>query len=308
MLPRISKSFLNRNWFSAVFFAILKVFDMGFICIDAHQHLWRYLPPGPAWMADGMEVLRRDFFLGDLRAVTVEAGVTGTIVVETERTVEETEWLSEVAASNDLIRGVVGWAPLTSSTIERQLERIASLPKMKAIRHPIHDEVDDDFILRDDFNQGVAALKQFNLGYDILILEKHLAQTIQFVDLHPDQVFILDHVAKPRIRDRALSPWKEHMRELARRPNVYCKLSGMVTEDDWHTWSYDSLYPYIESVLEAFTPRRLMFGSDWPVVTLAASYGRWMDTVLVAIRQLTENERERILTGTAIEAYGLESP
>jgi len=279
---------------------------MGNICIDAHQHLWRYLPPGPAWMADGMEVLRHDFLIDDLRAVTTAASVMGTIVVETERTIEETEWLSQVAASDDLICGVVGWAPLTSSTIVSQLERIASLPKMKAIRHPIHDEADDQFVLRDDFNRGVSALKQFDLGYDILIFEKHLPQTIQFVDRHPDQVFILDHIAKPRIRDRVLSPWKENIRELARRPNVYCKISGMVTEDNWHTWSYDSLYSYIETVVEAFTPKRLMFGSDWPVSTLASSYRRWIDTVRGAIAQLTTTERERILSGSAIEAYRLE--
>lgn len=279
--------------------------DMDLVCIDAHQHLWRYLPPGPAWMADGMEVLRRDFLLDDLRAVTTNASVTHTIVVETERTIEETEWLSKVAASNDLICGVVGWAPLTSSTIVSQLERIASLPKMKAIRHPIHDEADDEFVLRDDFNRGISALKQFDLGYDILIFGKHLPQTIQFVDRHPDQIFILDHVAKPRIRDRALSPWRENIRELALRPNVYCKISGMVTEDHWHSWSYDSLHCYFETVLEAFTPRRLMFGSDWPVVTLASSYQRWMDTVRGAIAQLSTAERERIFSRTAIEAYRL---
>lgn len=278
---------------------------MRIVCIDAHQHLWRYLAPGPSWMADGMEVLRRDYLLNDLRAVTTKAGVTGTIVVETERTIEETVWLSEIAASYDLIRGVVGWAPLTDPAIEFHLERVASLPKMKAIRHPIHDEADDHFVLHDDFNRGVAALKQFDLGYDILIFEKHLPQTIQFVDRHPDQVFILDHIAKPRIRDRVLSPWRENIRELARRPNVYCKISGMVTEDDWLTWSYYGLHPYIETVLEAFTPKRLMFGSDWPLVTLASSYQRWIDTVRSAIAQLTTTERERILSGTAIEAYRL---
>jgi L-fuconolactonase len=279
---------------------------MDFVCIDAHQHLWRYLPPGPAWMADGMEVLRRDFLIDDLRAVTTDASVTGTIVVETARTIEENEWLSQVAALDDLICGVVGWAPLTSSTVVSELERIASLPKMKAIRHPIHDEADDQFVLRDDFNQGVSALKQFDLGYDILIFEKHLHQTIQFVDRHPDQVFILDHIAKPRIRGRVLSPWKENIRELARRPNVYCKISGMVTEADWTIWSDASLYPYMEIVLEAFTPKRVMFGSDWPVVTLASSYQRWIDTLRGAIAQLSTTERERILSGTAIEAYRLE--
>ena len=276
--------------------------------IDAHHHLWRYLPPGPAWMADGMEGLRRDFLIEDLRAVTAEVGVTGTIVVETERTIEETGWLSLVAASDDLIRGVVGWAPLTSPAVVAELERIASLPKMKAIRHPIHDESDDQFVLRDDFNRGVAALKQFDLRYDILVFEKHLPQTIQFVDRHPDQVFILDHVAKPRIRDRVFSPWRENIGKLARRSNVYCKVSGMVTEADWHAWSEEDVSPYIETVVEAFTPNRLMFGSDWPVMTLASSYGRWMATIQSAIAQLSVTEKERILGGTAVEAYGLSLP
>jgi L-fuconolactonase len=259
-------------------------------------------------MADGMEGLRRDFLIEDLRAVTAEVGVTGTIVVETERTGEETAWLSQVAASDDLIRGVVGWAPLTSPAVVAELERIASLPKMKAIRHPIHDESDDQFLLRDDFNRGVAALKQFDLRYDILIFERHLPQTIQFVDRHPDQVFILDHVAKPRIRDRVFSPWRENIRKLARRSNVYCKVSGMVTEADWDTWSDKVVSPYIETVVEAFTPNRLMFGSDWPVMTLASSYGRWMATIQSAIAQLSVTEKERILGGTAVEAYGLSLP
>jgi L-fuconolactonase len=255
-------------------------------------------------MADGMDGLRRDF----LHAVTVEAGVTGTIVVETERTIEETRWLSRVAASDDLICGIVGWAPLTSPAVVAELERIASLPKMKAIRHPIHDESDDQFVLRDDFNRGIAALKQFDLRYDILIFEKHLPQTIQFVDQHPDQIFILDHLAKPRIRDRVFCPWRENIRELARRSNVYCKVSGMVTEADWHTWSDESVSPYIEIVMEAFTPNKLMFGSDWPVMTLASSYQRWIATIQNAIAQLSVTERERILGGTAVEAYSLSLP
>ena len=273
--------------------------------IDAHHHLWRYRLPGPPWMADGMEGLRRDFLVDDLQATTAEVGVTGTIVVETERSIEETLWLSQVAATNDLICGVVGWVPLTSPAIVSELERVASLPKVKAVRHPIHDESDDHFVIRDDFNRGIAALKQFDLRYDILIFEKHLPQTIQFVDRHPHQIFILDHVAKPRIRDGVLSPWKENLRELARRPNVYCKISGMVTEADWHTWSNAGLFPYIETVLEAFSPERLMFGSDWPLVTLASTYQRWIGTVRAAIAQLSATEREWILSRTAIEAYGL---
>jgi L-fuconolactonase len=276
---------------------------MDFECIDAHQHLWRYLPPGPAWMTDGMEPLQRDFLLNDLRAVTTEAGVTGTIVVETERTTEETEWLSKLAASDDLICGVVGWAPLMASDVSSVLERIAAFPKMKAVRHPIHDEPDDQFVLREDFNRGIAELKRFDLGYDILILEKHLPQTIRFVDRHPDQIFILDHVAKPRIRDRVLAPWQANIRELALRPNIYCKLSGMVTEAEWHTWSDEGLSPYFDTVLEAFTPKRLMFGSDWPLVTLACSYRRWLRTVRIAIAHLSADERNWILAKTAVKAY-----
>jgi L-fuconolactonase len=278
---------------------------MDFACIDAHQHLWRYLPPGPAWMAEGMEALQRDFLLDDLRAVATEAGVTGTIVVETERTTAETEWLSKVAASDDLICGVVGWAPLTTADVASEFERIAALPKIKAVRHPIHDEPDDQFMLRDDFNRGITALKQFDLGYDILIFEKHLPQTIQFVDRHPDQIFILDHVAKPRIRDRVLAPWQANIRELALRPNVYCKLSGMVTEADWKTWSDEGVSLYFETVLEAFNPKRLMFGSDWPLVTLASSYQRWLGTVRAAIAQLSTDERDWIIAKTAVEAYRL---
>jgi L-fuconolactonase len=274
-------------------------------CIDAHHHLWRYRPPGPPWMGDGMEVLRRDFLIQDLRAVTAEAGITHTIVVEAERTIAETECLSSIATSDSLICGVVGWAPLLDAAITPELERIASLPKMKGIRHPIHDEPDDRFLLRDDFNRGIAALKEFRLKYDILIYEKHLPQTIQFVDRHPNQTFILDHIAKPRIREQAFSPWRENIRELARRQNVYCKISGMVTEANWRSWSGKDLSPYLETVLEAFTPNRLMFGSDWPVALLASSYQSWFNTAWQAMAQLSVVERERIFSGTAIEAYGL---
>jgi L-fuconolactonase len=174
--------------------------------IDAHHHLWRYIPPGPPWMSDSMQVLRRNFLVDDLRAAIAGVGITGTIVVETQRSIEETLWLSEIAANDDLIHGIVGWAPLIHPEIASEVERMAQLPKLRGIRHPIHDEPDDQFLLREDFNRGIAALKQFNLRYDILIFEKHLPQAIQFVDRHPDQVFIVDHVAKPRIRDQALSP------------------------------------------------------------------------------------------------------
>jgi len=274
--------------------------------IDAHHHLWRYVPAEYPWMTDGMEVLRRDFLLGDLKAVTALAGIAGTVVVAAARRVEETIWLAEIAASDDLIRGVVGWAPLTDPRIGLDLERLAHLHKVKGMRHAIHDEPDDLFVLRDDFNRGIAELKQFGLKYDILIFEKHLPQTIEFVDRHPNQIFIVDHIAKPRIREQALSPWKGHIAELAHRENVYCKVSGMVTEALWDAWTDESLRPYLDVVLEAFGPKRLMFGSDWPVLTLASTYGRWLSTVQRAMAALSPSEQEWIFSKTAIEAYGLE--
>jgi L-fuconolactonase len=274
--------------------------------IDAHHHLWRYVPAEYPWMTDGMEVLRRDFLLEDLKAVTALAGIAGTVVVEAARRVEETIWLAEIAASDDLIRGVVGWAPLTDPRIGLDLEKLARLPKVKGIRHAIHDEPDDLFVLRDDFNRGITELRQFGLKYDILIFEKHLPQTIEFVDRHPDQIFIVDHIAKPRIREQALSPWKGHVAELAHRENVYCKVSGMVTEALWDAWTDESLRPYLDVVLEAFGPKRLMFGSDWPVLTLASTYGRWLSTVQRAVATLSPTEQEWVFSKTAIEAYGLE--
>jgi L-fuconolactonase len=276
-------------------------------CIDSHHHLWRYAPPGPSWLREGMESLRRDFLLDHLKSATIGSGVTESIVVEVERTLEETAWLTSLANQNSLIGGVVGWAPLTDPSVEREIEKLASLPKLKGIRFPIHDEPDNLFVLRKDFNRGISSMKQFDLKFDLLIFEHHLPQTCEFVDMHPGQIFILDHIGKPRIRDRELSPWRENISELAKRKNVFCKLSGLVTEADWADWDDQVLAPYFDTVLEAFGPHRLMFGSDWPLVTLASTYERWMDSVRLAVGRLSETEQESIFWKTAVEAYGLEN-
>jgi L-fuconolactonase len=274
-------------------------------CIDAHHHLWRYVPEEYPWMADNMPILRKDYLVGDLNAVAQAAGVTGTIAVQARQIVEETEWLSQIAAKSDLIRGVVGWAPLVDAAVGTLLERFASLPKVKAVRHVLHDEPDDFYMLRDDFNRGISHLRRFGLRYDVLIFERHLPQTIEFVDRHPGQIFIVDHIAKPRIQEQQISPWREYLGELARRDNVYCKLSGMVTEADWHSWTDDDLKTYFQIALESFGPARLMFGSDWPVLTLASSYSLWLRTVKLAIAGLSLNEQRQVLCHTAVEAYGL---
>ena len=274
-------------------------------CIDAHHHLWRYNAADFPWIGKGMEMLRRDYLANDLEEVAHRAGVSGTIVVQARQTIQETEWLSELASQSTLIQGVLGWAPLIDPNLAPLLDRLAALPKVKGMRHILHDEADPLYMLREDFQRGLSLLKEYGLRYDLLIFESHLPQAIALVDRHPRQIFIVDHIAKPRIRERRISPWRENLKELSRRENVYCKLSGMVTEADWNHWSEDDLKPYFETVIEAFTPRRTMFGSDWPVLTLAASYERWLTTVRNALAGMSLAEQERILAGTALEAYGL---
>lgn len=274
--------------------------------IDAHHHFWRYTPEEYGWIDDSLSILRRDFLPGDLAAEIAPAGVEGVVSVQARQTLEETRWLLEHAASHGFIRGVAGWAPLAQPGIEEVLAALAENPKLVALRHVVQTEPDDNFLLREDFNAGIRALRRFGLGYDILIFEKHLPQTIRFVDRHPDQVFVVDHIAKPRIREGVLSPWRENIRELAKRPRVYCKLSGLVTEADPANWSPSTLAPYIETALEAFGPARLMFGSDWPVCLLGVSYAGCMAVVREALSGLSPAEKEQVFGGTAKQAYRLE--
>jgi len=274
-------------------------------CIDSHHHLWQYTELDYPWMSDKMDILRRDYVLPELTAVTQAAGVTGTVAVQARQSKQETAWLLELAGKSELIRGVVGWAPLIDKNVAAYLEQVSEDPKLKGMRHVLHDEADDLYMLRDDFNTGVAQLSRFGLRYDILIFEKHLPQTLQFIDRHPNQIFIVDHIAKPKIAAHEMEPWREQMKEVARRPNVYCKLSGMVTEARWDAWTESDLQPYTDAVLAAFGAKRVMFGSDWPVLGLAAGYTQWVDVVKKAIADLSADEQQRILAGTAHEAYGL---
>lgn len=273
--------------------------------IDAHHHLWKYSRDEYPWMLEGMESIRRDFLIPELREAVQEAGISGTVVVQARQTLEETQWLLGLANDSDLIRGVVGWVPLVDPDLSQHLESLAPHPKLKGVRHVLHDEIDEIYMLRDDFNRGISLLERFGLRYDILIFEHHLRQTIQFVDRHPNQAFIVDHIAKPRIRDDIRAPWSSLIAELARRENVYCKLSGMVTEADWKKWSKSDLKPYFDTVLDAFGPKRLMFGSDWPVVLVACSYKRWADIVRSWISPLSEAEQRSIMKDSAIAAYSL---
>jgi len=273
--------------------------------IDAHHHLWRYAKEEYGWISDDMGALARDFLPEDLRRELSVSGIHCSIAVQARQTLEETSWLLRLADGCDFIRGVVGWAPLAGPEFPAVIERLQESEKLKGLRHVIQDEPDDDFMHRPDFNAGVALLKQFGLVYEILIFERHLPAAISFVDRHPAQVFVLDHIAKPRIADRKLEPWRTNIRELARRENVYCKVSGMVTEADWMNWYPADLQPYFDVVLQAFGPKRLMAGSDWPVCLLATTYQTWFSTVEEFIRPLSGGEREMILGGVASEVYSL---
>ena len=276
------------------------------VLIDAHHHLWRYNARDYVWMTPEMESLRHDFLIPELQSVFAESGIEGSVAVQARQSLAETEWLLELASESSLIRGVVGWVPLVDARVGECLDRLSRNPRLRGVRHVLHDEADDFYMLREDFNLGVDQLHARGLTYDILVFEGHLPQTIQFVDRHPKQIFILDHIAKPRIREEVLSPWKENIQALAKRDNVYCKLSGMVTEARWNSWTRDDLAPFFEVVLSAFGPRRLMFGSDWPVLTLASSYKEWSNTVRSLIAALSSDEQERVGSGSAIEAYRLQ--
>ncbi len=273
--------------------------------IDAHHHFWQYSPEQYGWISGLMARLRRDFLPPDLLAEARAAGVDGVVSVQARQSLEETRWLLDLASRDAFIRGVVGWVPLVSERVADDLATFRGQTKLKAVRHVLQDEPDDDYMLRDDFNRGVTLLKRLDLRYDILIYERHLPQAIQFVDRHPGQTFILDHIAKPRIRDRQLRPWSENLRELARRENVYCKLSGVPTEADHQNWAVADLLPYLTAALDAFGPRRLMFGSDWPVCLLAVEYARWCQLIQDFIAPLTPFEQSRIMGETAVEAYAL---
>ncbi len=273
--------------------------------IDAHHHLWRYAKNEYPWIDGKMAALARDFLPADLEEVTAACGIQGTVAVQARQSLEETKWLLDLAEQTHLIRGVVGWAPIASADFPAVLERLRPFGKLKGLRHVVQDEPDDEFLLGVQFNAGIAALRRYSLVYDILIFERQLPAAIRFVDRHPNQIFVLDHIAKPRIREHQVEPWKTNIREMARRENVYCKVSGMITEADWATWSEKDLRPYFDAVLQAFGPRRLMAGSDWPVCTLAASYQRWYSTLQELLRPLSAQEQGMIFGEVATSVYGL---
>ena len=272
--------------------------------IDAHHHFWRYSPAEYGWIDDTMAAIRRDFLPEDLAAETAAAGVGGVVSVQACQTLAETEWLLAMASAHPWIRGVVGWVPLADPAAPALLERVAANRTLRGVRHVLQAEP-DSFMDRADFNAGLSHLHSLQLTYDILIYHHQLPAAIRLVDRHPNQVFVLDHIAKPDIRGGSIQLWARDLATLAQRPHVFCKLSGVVTEADYASWTYDQILPYMETALAAFGPERLMFGSDWPVCRVATTYAGWVDTVERFAASLSADERTSLFAETALRAYRL---
>lgn len=273
--------------------------------IDSHQHFWRYDPVEYGWISDAMAHLRRDFLPEHLRPALDAAGIDACVSVQARQSLAETYDLLKMADENRWIAGVVGWAPLAEAGVESTLETMAAHPKLRGVRHVLQDEPANDLMDDPAFNAGVDLLPRFGLVYDLLIYERHLAQAIRFVDRHPGVRIVLDHIAKPRIKDQVLEPWRTQIRELARRDNVFVKLSGMATEAAWKVWTPADFAPYIDTVLDAFGPARIMFGSDWPVMLAAADYPSWHETAASALAPLSGDEQAQLWGRTAAYAYSL---
>lgn len=273
--------------------------------IDAHQHFWVYNPSEYGWIDESMIVLQRNFLPGDLKPEIDSAGFQGCIAVQARQSLEETHWLLKLASEWPFILGVVGWVDLRSLHLRSDLQMLVKNPKLVGVRHIVQSEPDDRFLLQPDVLRGISLLEEFDLAYDILIYEKHLSVAAEFVRRFPRQRFVLDHAAKPRIKDKMLHPWAEGIRELAMFPNVFCKLSGLVTEADWHEWQVEEITPYLDVAFERFGADRLMIGSDWPVCMVAASYSRSMAAVNQVLGRCGTETREKVLGANAQRFYKL---
>lgn len=271
--------------------------------IDAHQHFWQYNPVRDTWMPDA--VIRRDFLPEHLAPVLAVNGVEGCVAVQAGQSEDETHFLLELAEKHYFIKGVVGWVDLRAPDLEERLQYFAQFPKLKGFRHIVQGEADDRFLLREDFCRGIALLGKYNFTYDILVFPHQLPAVLEFVAQFPNQRFVIDHLAKPDYKKEPDHNWAQHMRAIGRHHNVYCKLSGMVTEADWKNWEQENFDPMLEVVLTAFGSSRTMFGSDWPVCLLAAEYAEVKEILEHYISGFSHSEAGMIMGGNARTFYKL---
>jgi L-fuconolactonase len=272
--------------------------------IDSHQHYWRYTPSEFGWITDAMAVIRHDFLPGNVAPLLQALKLDGAVAVQARQTVAETEWLLELAGQHSFIKGVVGWVPLNDPKVDKLLDVLAEDRRLKGVRHVLQAEP-SVFLETSAFNAGLESVGMHGLAYDLTIFARQLPAATELVDRHPNVRFVVDHIAKPIITGPPPSEWCDHIKELARRPHVCCKFSGLVTEVRGRSWTPDLLWPYFDVVLDAFGADRLMFGSDWPVCLVASEYTRWFHFVESCIEDLEPHEGSRLLGDTAAECYRL---
>jgi len=273
--------------------------------IDSHQHFWNYEPEKHSWIDDSMSAIRRDFLPSDLNKVYAENDVDGCIAVQADQTLAETDFLLQLAKKNEFIKGVVGWVDLRAKNIDSVLERYHSQQKLKGWRHVVQGEADHNFLLRDDFLNGIAYLEKYDFTYDILVFPHQLGAVLEFVKRFPHQKFVIDHIGKPYIKDGFFEGWATLIKEIGKQENVYCKLSGMITEADYSSWIAEQLHPYMHLVMEAFGSERTMFGSDWPVCLVAGNYGQVKKIVTDFISELSPQDQKMIMGENAVVFYNL---
>ncbi|MES2006171.1 MAG: amidohydrolase family protein [Bacteroidota bacterium] len=272
--------------------------------IDAHQHFWQYHPEKHSWINDAMNVIRKDFLPADLEPVLRQNQVSGCVAVQADQTEAETDFLVALANEHPFIKAVVGWVDLSSDNIQERLAYYQQQHIIKGFRHILQGE-EPSFMLQPAFLHGISLLQSFGFTYDVLIYPKHLAATLKLVKQFPNQLFVIDHIAKPDIKNGSITEWKAGMEALAEYPNVSCKISGMVTEADWKNWKKQDLFPYLDAVTNAFGTKRLMYGSDWPVCLVAASYAEMVSPVREYYARFSAAEQEAVFAGNAINFYHL---
>lgn len=272
--------------------------------IDAHQHFWFYDPERDGWITEDMQRIRRDFLPADLEPVLQQNGIDGCVAVQADQSEAETTFLLQLAEAYDIIKGVVGWVDLRSDKLYDRLEYFSQYEELKGFRHVVQAEP-EDFMMRPEFIRGVRQLAAFDFTYDILIYPTQLKAALHLVRTVPEVQFIIDHIAKPYIKDQKVNTWSNYMAEIARNPNVYCKVSGMVTEADWQRWQPDDFRPYLDVVFEHFGPDRLVFGSDWPVCLVAAEYDAMKNIVEEYVRPWGETVRQKVFGDNAVKFYNL---
>ncbi len=274
--------------------------------IDAHQHFWKYDPTQHAWITPEMKVIQKDFLPGDLQPVLEEARIDGCVLVQVDQSEDENQFLLELADANDFIKGVVGWIDLRHPDVGQRLARCSRHAKLKGFRHILQGEQDRALMLKPSFKQGIGLLAGFGYTFDILIYPDQLGYTRDFVAAFPDQPFVLDHIAKPHIKDRYITEeWRTAIRAVAANKNLYCKISGMVTEADWANWKPEHFKVYLDTIVDAFGIGRVMFGSDWPVCLVAASYRQVLEIVRDYFSGFSADEQAAFFGGNAINFYKL---